>query len=203
MDTNFTNLNNNKLETFTLAGNVSGSLASNVLTINLNAVQTSITQVGTLASLSVSGNVSTGNVSGTLITGTLSTASQPNVTSVGTLSSITTTGVLSGAELRNFKETTANLTYAATITPNVANASVQTVTLTGNVTFSQFENPQAGQTLLLILKQDSTGSRILTSNMKFAGNSRTLTTTANAVDIISAVYSNDGTYYASLNKGFL
>lgn len=93
------------------------------------------------------------------------------------------------------------VSYAATITPDVGNGNVQEITLTGNVTFSAFDNAVAGQSLTLIVKQDSTGSRTLTSTMKFAGGEKTLSTAANAVDIISVYY--DGTnYWASLGKDF-
>jgi hypothetical protein len=92
-------------------------------------------------------------------------------------------------------------TTSGTITPNVANGNVQTITLNGNLTFSAFTSPVAGQSLTLIVKQDGTGSRTLTSTMLFAGASKTLSTAANSVDIISVYY--DGTnYYASLAKGF-
>lgn len=47
-------------------------------------IQTSITSVGTLSSLNVTGNISAANINGTLLT-----AAQPNVTSVGTLTSLT------------------------------------------------------------------------------------------------------------------
>ena len=94
-----------------------------------------------------------------------------------------------------------SVTYASTITPNVTNGNVQTVTLTGNVTFSAFASPVAGQSLTLKVVQDATGSRLLTSTMKFAGASKTLSTAANSIDIISVYY--DGTdYFASLAKGF-
>jgi len=93
------------------------------------------------------------------------------------------------------------VTYGATITPDVANGNIQTVTLTGNVTFSAFTNPIAGQSLILFVVQDGTGSRTLTSTMKFAGGSKTLSTAASSIDIITAYY--DGTnYYATLAKAF-
>lgn len=108
---------------------------------------------------------------------------------------------VSNVNLKDYKETNYALSYAATITPDVANGNVQTVTLTGNVTFSAFSNPETGQSLTLIVKQDATGSRTLTSTMKFAGAEKTLSTAANSIDIISVFY--DGTdYYASLSKGF-
>lgn len=94
-----------------------------------------------------------------------------------------------------------SVTYASTITPNVTNGNVQTVTLTGNVTFSAFTSPIAGQSLTLKVVQDATGSRLLTSTMKFAAGEKTLSTAANSIDIISVYY--DGTnYFASLAKGF-
>jgi hypothetical protein len=108
---------------------------------------------------------------------------------------------VSNVNLKDYKETNYALSYGATITPDVVNGNVQTVTLTGNVTFNAFANPETGQSLTLIVKQDATGSRILTSTMKFAGADKTLSTDANAIDIISVFY--DGTnYYASLSKGF-
>jgi len=57
----------------------------------VNAIQSNITSVGTLASLTVTANISSGNanlgnlVTSNYFTGTLTTAAQPNITSVGTL----------------------------------------------------------------------------------------------------------------------
>jgi hypothetical protein len=54
--------------------------------------QPNITSIGTLSSLSVTGNVSAGNISATLFTGVLATGAQPNITSVGTLTSLSVSG---------------------------------------------------------------------------------------------------------------
>jgi hypothetical protein len=90
-------------------------------------------------------------------------------------------------------------TTSGTITPNVANGNVQTITLNGNLTLNAFTSPIAGQSLTLIVNTGGT-SRTLTSTMKFAGASKTLSTT-NTTDIISVFY--DGTnYWASLSKDF-
>jgi len=89
----------------------------------------------------------------------------------------------------------------ATITPNVANGSVQKYTLTGNITWNAFGTPIAGQSITMILVQDGTGGRTLTSTMKFAGSSKTLSTAASSIDIIS-VYYDGTTYYASINKAY-
>ncbi|CAB4137029.1 hypothetical protein UFOVP322_2 [uncultured Caudovirales phage] len=90
-------------------------------------------------------------------------------------------------------------TTSGTITPNVANGNVQTITLNGNITLNAFASPIAGQSLTLIIATNGT-DRTLTSTMLFAGGSKTLSIT-NTTDIISILY--DGTnYYASLSKGF-
>jgi hypothetical protein len=61
--------------------------------------------------------------------------------------------------------------------------------------------PVSGESVTLVLTQDATGSRTLTSTMKFAGASKTLSTAANAIDILNISYIGT-TYYASLIKGF-
>ncbi|MAH72473.1 MAG: hypothetical protein CMK29_00055 [Porticoccaceae bacterium] len=86
-------------------------------------------------------------------------------------------------------------TTGGTITPDVANGNVQTITLNNNLTFNAFSNPIAGQSLTLVIDTDGTG-RTLTSTMKFAGGTKTLSTT-DTFDIMTVFY--DGTrYYANL-----
>ena len=110
------------------------------------------------------------------------------------------------------KSATTNLTYneavytsgstTGTITPDAANGPVQSITLTGSITFSAFTTPISGQTLTLIITQPASGGPYtLTSTMKFAGASKTLSTAANAIDILTVSYIGT-TYYASLAKGF-
>ena len=92
-------------------------------------------------------------------------------------------------------------TGAATLTPNVAAGTIFNYTLTGNITINALANAVAGSGATLILTQDATGNRTLTSTMKFLGGAKTLSTAASAIDIMSVFY--DGTtYYASLGKGF-
>jgi hypothetical protein len=93
-------------------------------------------------------------------------------------------------------------TTSGTITPNAANGNVQTITLNGNLTLNAFSSPVSGQTITFIITQDATGSRTLTSTMKFAGGSKTLSTAANSIDILTVSYIGT-TYYASLAKGFV
>ena len=102
-------------------------------------------------------------------------------------------------ELINYKEDIYTLSYAATITPDVANGNVQKMSATGDFTFSAFSNPEAGQTLTLIVDHNG-AARTLTSTMSFAGGDDALST-SDTVDIISVFY--DGTtYYASIAKNF-
>ena len=75
------------------------------------------------------------------------------------------------------------------------------MTLTGNITLSSVLNMPAGGSMTVILTQDATGSRTLTSTMKFPGGYKTLTTNTNAVDILNIFYTGS-TYYASLVKGY-
>jgi fibronectin-binding autotransporter adhesin len=90
----------------------------------------------------------------------------------------------------------------ATLTPNAINGPVQTITATGNFTLSAFTSPVSGQTITFVITQDATGSRTLTSTMRFAGGSKTLSTAANSIDILTVSYIGT-TYYASLAKGFV
>lgn len=80
------------------------------------------------------------------------------------------------------------LTDGATITPNFNNANNFSVTLGGNRTLANPTNQTAGQSGVIVVTQDGTGSRTLAygSNWKFPGGTApTLTTTANAVDVIA------------------
>ena len=80
------------------------------------------------------------------------------------------------------------LTDGSTITPNFNNANNFSVTLGGNRTLANPTNLTAGQSGVIVVTQDGTGSRTLAygSNWKFPGGTApTLTTTASAVDVIA------------------
>ncbi len=80
------------------------------------------------------------------------------------------------------------LTDGATITPDFNAANNFSVTLGGNRTLANPTNLTAGQHGVIVITQDGTGSRTLAygSNFKFpAGTAPTLTTTANAVDVLA------------------
>lgn len=171
-------------------------------------------QISSVANITSTGNISAsyflGNGSAlTGITaasaGTVTTAAQPNITSVGTLTSLVVSGNLTPTNtvLDKFNETivTGGNTGSGTITPDAAAGTIFKYTANGNFTFNALSNAVAGTSVTVFITQDGTGGKTLTSTMKFAGGNKTLSTAANAVDIIGVIY--DGTtYYASLTKGY-
>ena len=115
------------------------------------------------------------------------------------------------ANLSNYAEQVYNLgNISGNIQPDSFNGNTQTARLTGNITFIGFlqRSPADGKTITLILQQDGTGGRTFidgldsAGRMLFAGGVSTLSTGANAVDIMTISYIG-GTYYASINKGYV
>jgi hypothetical protein len=220
--TNVANLNASSLNgaTFAVPGAIGGTTASAGTFTALTATGTTTLATSLGGILKATAGVISAATAGTdyvAISGALGTPSSGTVTNLTGTASININGTVgattpttgsftsisssTSTTIKDLRETIATVTYASTITPNVANGTVQTVTLTGNVTFSAFASPVTGQSLTLIIVQDATGSRTLTSTMKFSGASKTLSTAANSIDIMTVFY--DGTnYYASLAKGF-
>lgn len=80
------------------------------------------------------------------------------------------------------------LTDGATITPDFSLGNNYSVTLGGNRTLANPTNLVAGQSGVIVITQDATGSRTLAygSYFKFpAGTAPTLTTAANSVDVLA------------------
>jgi hypothetical protein len=94
------------------------------------------------------------------------------------------TNTFTGAQIGNIT----TLTDGATITPNFAVNNSFTVTLGGNRTLANPTNLVAGQSGVIIINQDGTGGRTLAYGSYFdfgGGTAPTLTTTANAQDMIA------------------
>ena len=94
---------------------------------------------------------------------------------------------------------TANTSTAYTI--SLANGTLQILTLTGNCTFT-FPTATVGQSFMLFLKQDATGSRTATwpASVKWPGSTApTITSTASKGD--KFVFTADGTYWWGSNAG--
>ena len=101
----------------------------------------------------------------------------------------------------NYTETTVTANTGSTYTIDIAAGTVQRLTLTANCTFT-FPTPTAGKSFLLLLKQDSGGSRTATwpATVKWpASTAPTLTTTANRTDKFA--FTADGTSWLGSNGG--
>lgn len=89
-------------------------------------------------------------------------------------------------------------TDGSTVTFDMATSNLHTVTLGGNRTLA-VSNVAVGQTFILRLVQDGTGSRTVTwfSTLKWAGGvAPTLTTTANKTDVVGFLCTSSGNYDA-------
>jgi hypothetical protein len=192
------------------AGNITGQVANALVagTVYTNA-QPNITSVGTLSSLSVTGNVSAGNVSGTLLTGTLATAAQPNVTSVGTLTVLGVNGNITAANITAntgvFTGNGSGLSQLAggNVTGQVANALVAGTVYTAaqpNITsvgtlssLAVTANVAAGNlTTTGVLSVTGTGVSSIAGNLDMTSNTIiNLATPTNASDAATKQYVDD------------
>ena len=118
-----------------------------------------------------------------------------------TLARVTVTG--------NAQTTPVVVTFSATaMTVDCTLSNVFTTTFTANVTVAPtISNPQDGQTINWFITQDGTGGRTMTWPASFkwpTGSSSTLSTAANAADLVTATYrSATGFWYATLLKQFV
>ncbi len=99
---------------------------------------------------------------------------------------------------QNFNATT--LTYSETISWDLSVNQVTSVTLTGDATLDAPTNMIDGATYILIVKQDSTGSRTLAYESEYLfpdGKAPELSTDASAVDIITFVCDGSNMYGVS------
>ena len=133
------------------AGNATNATSATTAgTVTTNA-QPNITSVGTLTSLTVSGDTvsgnvyaNTGTVRGTFLTGTLTTGAQPNITNVGTLANLNVNGNITGGNANLGNLVTANYfsgngsLLTGIVVPNTANANF--ANYAGNVTVSSQPN---------------------------------------------------------------
>ncbi len=95
------------------------------------------------------------------------------------------------------------LTDAATIAVDLAGGTNFTVTLAGNRTLGAPSNAKPGMSGTILIKQDATGSRTLAYNTAWKpfGSTPSLTTTANAVDLLTWIVEGSGKVRFTLAKG--
>lgn len=143
--------------------------------------------------------ISTANTSSTDYTATLPAKD-------GTLAMLTDiTAIQDLIRYKQAQATVQALTDEATITPNWNNGQMATVTLGGNRTLANPTNLLAGTTMQIKITQDATGSRTLAygTNYKWAtGADKTLSTAANAVDILTLSCFDGTNIYCTLLKAF-
>ena len=89
------------------------------------------------------------------------------------------------------------------LTPDRNNGTIQKFTLTGNITLNPPVNVAAGQSLTLILTQDSTGGRLLDANVAylFASGFQTLSTSSGGIDMLN-IFSDGSTLYTTLTVDY-
>jgi len=179
-------------------GNIIGTLLTGTLT---TAAQPNITSVGTLTSVSVSGNANVGNIGAaagvfTTVAGTLTTAAQPNVTSVGTLSSLAVTGNISAGNVSATTFTGAlsgaatSATTAGTVTtaaqPNITSVgTLSSLAVTGNVAAGNL-------TTTGVLSVTGTGVSSIAGNLDMTSNTIiNLASPTNPTDAATKQYVDD------------
>ena len=109
------------------------------------------------------------------------------------------------AILDTTREKTSNIGVIQGVVTIDANlGGIQTATVTANITINtnNLTNFNTGESVTLVLTQNTNANlRLLTSNLKYAGGSKILSSANAAIDTISITY--DGTnYLASLVKGY-
>lgn len=116
--------------------------------------------------------------------------------------------VLSRVELKDYSRSlTTPASSSGTLTLDIENGNAFEVTLTENVTTTNFSNPPASGRMgefTLILKQDATGGRTFAwpASVDWAGGAApTLTTAANAVDVLEFITTDAGTTWYGFLKG--
>jgi len=171
---------------------------------------TTLTGAATLsAALTYGGVTLTNNVTGTgkMVLDTSPILVTPNIgtPSAGVISACTSTAmVVTNPTITNYVESVVAIGNSSTTqTLSLTNGTVQTVTMTGNCTFTM-PTATAGKSFILITTQDGTGSRtaVFTSVKWPSGTAPTLTTTATTgVDILTFV-ANGTSWFGTYAQAF-
>jgi hypothetical protein len=114
-----------------------------------------------------------------------------------------TSPTLTNPTVTNYVETAFTANSSTAITLDLANGTVQIITLTGNATITM-PTATAGKSFIILLKQDATGSRSVTwSTVKYpSGTAPTITATASRMDILSFFADGTNWYGTVLGQNF-
>lgn len=191
---NGTTLTANTIGAFTLSGTVAGggNQLNNVI------IGTSTPLAGAFTTLSASGAAT---LSSTLAYGgvTLTNA----VTGTGKMV-LDTSPTINNQTVTNYVESVVAIGNSSTSqTLALTNGTFQTVTLTGNCTFTM-PTATAGKSFILILVQDGTGGRTATfTSVKFPGGTApTITTTATTGRDIISFFADGTNWYGAAVQNF-
>lgn len=176
--------------TGTVSGGVIATLASPTFTGTVTLPST--TSIGSVSSTEL------GYLDG--VTSSIQTQLNAAITATGT-ATLTNKTIEAGTFTNGYTEETVTANTGTAYTIDLANGTLQILTLTGNCTFT-FPTATAGKSFMLLLKQDGTGSRTVTwpAAVKWpAGTAPTITTTASKCD--KFVFTADGTNWLGSNAG--
>jgi hypothetical protein len=153
--------------------------------------------MATLSSVITPTNIITASNTLTLTNKTIAFGSNTltDVASTNTSQTLTNKTIEAGTFTNGYTEETVTANTGTAYTIDLANGTVQILTLTGNCTFT-FPTATAGKSFILLLKQDGTGSRTVTWP---AATAPTITSTASKLD--KFVFTADGTNWYGSNAG--
>ena len=113
--------------------------------------------------------------------------------------------ITGGGITKFWEEVYSHGSLGSSITVDANNGSIQTATVTQNFSMmtTDMQGFNVGQTVTLVLTQaTNANTRVMTSNLLYAGGSKTLTTANASVDTITITYTGGTQYLAALVKGY-